>query len=62
MAVLVGYDYFNTLQVEMVEGRAFSKDFASDSSGIILNQAARRETGIKNPVIMEFRILGRVIM
>ena len=56
-ALFVGYDYFSTLQVEMKEGRAFSKEFASDSLGIILNEAAIVETGIEDPVGMEFRLL-----
>jgi len=57
-ALLVGYDYFSTLQLEMNEGRAFSKKLASDSASIILNEAAVRETGLENPVDMEFRLLG----
>jgi putative ABC transport system permease protein len=56
--LLVGYDYFSTLQVELVDGRAFSNEFASDSAGIILNEAAIREIGIVDPVGMEFRQLG----
>jgi putative ABC transport system permease protein len=55
-ALLVGYDYFSALKVEMADGRAFSQDFASDSSAIILNEAAVREIGIEDPVGMEFRI------
>lgn len=58
-ALLVGYDYFSTLQVELVDGRAFSSEFASDSAGIILNEAALRETGIVDPVDKEFRLLRR---
>ncbi len=58
-ALLVGYDYFSTLQVDMIDGRAFSKDFASDSASIILNEAAIRETGIVDPVDKEFRLLRR---
>ncbi len=56
-ALFVGFDYFSTLQAEIKEGRAFDKNFASDSSAIILNEAALRETGIDNPVGMEFRFL-----
>ncbi len=56
-ALFVGYDYFSTLQLEMSEGRVFSREFGSDSSAIILNEAAVRETGIGNPVGMEFRQL-----
>ncbi len=57
MGLLVDYDYCSTLQIEMADGRPFSKDFASDSAAIILNEAALRETGIEDPVNMEFRQL-----
>ncbi|MBZ0246016.1 MAG: ABC transporter permease [Cyclobacteriaceae bacterium] len=36
----VDYDYISTLEFEMVEGRNFSRDFKSDSSGVILNEVA----------------------
>ena len=36
----VDYDFTETLGIEIKQGRFFSKDFASDSSGIVINQAA----------------------
>ena len=33
----------------MIEGRDFSRDFA-DSNGVILNEAAVKRMGLKNPV------------
>lgn len=56
-ALLVGYDYFSTLQIEMSEGRVFSRKFASDSAAVILNEAAIQEMGIEDPVDMELRFL-----
>ncbi len=44
------YDHMDVLKFEMVQGRYFSKDFASDSTGIILNEAAVREFGFENPI------------
>lgn len=43
------YDYAKTLGIKMVEGRDFSREFA-DSSSVILNQAAVKRMGLKNPV------------
>jgi ABC-type antimicrobial peptide transport system permease subunit len=43
------YDYTKTLGIKMLEGRDFSRDFA-DSNSVILNQAAVRRMGLKNPV------------
>jgi putative ABC transport system permease protein len=54
----VGYDYFPTLGIEMADGRAFSSDFASDSSAVILNEAAIREIGVEDPLNMGFRFLA----
>jgi len=43
------YDYTKTLGIKMIDGRDFSRDFA-DSNGVILNQAAVKRMGLKNPV------------
>lgn len=43
------YDYTKTLGIKLIDGRDFSKDFA-DSNGVILNQAAVKRMGLKNPV------------
>lgn len=46
----VGFDYGKTVNWKIKEGRDFSKDFLTDSSALILNEAALRFTGMKNPV------------
>jgi len=38
-------DYFETLGLQLISGRSFSKDFTSDSAAIILNEAAVKELG-----------------
>jgi putative ABC transport system permease protein len=48
---VVDENYIPTLGMQMASGRNFSKDFPSDSSGIIINQAAVRSYGWKdNPI------------
>lgn len=47
---LVNYDLIETLDIQMASGRAFSRDFGSDSSRIIFNEAAIKAMGIENPV------------
>jgi ABC-type antimicrobial peptide transport system permease subunit len=42
--------YGKTVGWEIVEGRDFSTEFPSDSNKIILNQAAVKAMGLKNPV------------
>ncbi|HEX8061421.1 MAG TPA: ABC transporter permease, partial [Cyclobacteriaceae bacterium] len=41
----VDYDYVKTLGMKIKDGRDFSKEFLSDSTGVILNQAAVRAFG-----------------
>ncbi len=43
------YDYTKTLGIKLIDGRDFSRDFA-DSNGVVLNQAAVKRMGLKNPV------------
>jgi putative ABC transport system permease protein len=44
------YDHMDVMKFEMKEGRYFSKDFPSDSTGIILNEAAVKEFGYNKPL------------
>ncbi len=46
----VDYDYVETLGMKIVQGRDFSLDFPSDSSAIILNQAAAKAFGFSDPI------------
>ncbi|MGD8781755.1 MAG: ABC transporter permease [Ignavibacteria bacterium] len=46
----VDYDYIKTIGIEMLEGREFSYEFGSDSSAIILNEAAMKQMGYENPI------------
>ena len=44
----VDHDYVKTLGMQIVQGRDFSRDFGSDSSGIILNETAAKLFGGTN--------------
>ena len=41
----VDYDYIKTLGMQIKQGRYFSKDFGSDSSAVVINEAAVNELG-----------------
>ncbi len=46
----IGYDMIETLGLEMVDGRSFSRAFSTDSSAIIFNETAITLMELKNPV------------
>jgi len=51
----VDYDFIDVLGMEIVEGRAFSEDFAADEKeGYIINEAAAKSLGWKTSVGKEF--------
>jgi len=51
----VDYDFIDVLDMEIVEGRAFSEDFATDEKeGYIINEAAAKALGWKTSVGKEF--------
>jgi putative ABC transport system permease protein len=43
-------DLIQTLGIQPVEGRLFSRDFPSDSMGLIFNETAIRHMGLKQPI------------
>ena len=46
----VSPEYAKSLGLKIVAGRDFSRDFASDSTGVLLNETAVKYMGIKDPV------------
>jgi putative ABC transport system permease protein len=56
------YDYMETLQLEMAQGRFFSRSFGTDTAGLILNERAVKAHNIENPIGRRFTAnLGRTI-
>jgi putative ABC transport system permease protein len=47
------YDHQDVLKFEMKEGRYFSRDYPSDSTAVVLNEAAVREFGFTSPLGQE---------
>lgn len=44
------YDHLSVLKIELAEGRFFSKDFLSDSTACLVNEAAVKELGWTDPL------------
>jgi putative ABC transport system permease protein len=61
----VGYDYFETFGMEIIEGRVFSREFLSDQKeAYIVNEEAVKMMGMESPIgkrLSVFRNEGRII-
>lgn len=51
----VSPEYAETLNLKIIDGRDFSRDFASDSVGILINASAKKYMGVSDPVGMLIR-------
>ncbi len=54
----VFYDYVETMQIEQLEGRSFSKEFGTEEGNLILNETAIKRMGITDPVGKTIRLWG----
>jgi len=46
----VSYEFIETLGIKLISGRGFSREFATDSNTVILNNTAVKYMGIQDPV------------
>jgi putative ABC transport system permease protein len=52
------YDLVPTLGVKMTQGRNFSRDFQTDKDGVLLNEAAVKALGWKEPIGKQLAVTG----
>jgi putative ABC transport system permease protein len=57
--IVTDYDWAKTMGVKMIEGRDFSEDFISDSTAIVVNKAAIKIMGLKDPIGTELDLWGK---
>ena len=50
------YDFVETMGMKLLDGRVFSKDFATDTSNIIINEEAALAMGMKDPIGQEITV------
>jgi putative ABC transport system permease protein len=55
----VGYDFVKTMKLTVLDGRDFSRDYGSDSTNYILNEAALKKVGYKNPIGKRLTLWGK---
>jgi len=46
----VGYDFVSGMKLELVQGRDYSRNFATDSLGYLINESALKAIGYKDPI------------
>ncbi|MFD1141121.1 ABC transporter permease [Larkinella insperata] len=63
--VAVGYDYFKTLTIGLIEGQVFSSSYGVDSAQAVINETAAKALGLANPIgltvkgpTVNYRIIG----
>jgi putative ABC transport system permease protein len=54
----VGYDFVKVMDLQVAEGRAFSRDVKADSMNFMVNEEAVKQMGLKDPVGKEVTIWG----
>ncbi|MCF0039333.1 ABC transporter permease [Dyadobacter fanqingshengii] len=60
----VGFDFVKTMGIKLLDGRDFNPQFGTDTSNYLINEAAARKIGYKDPVGKEltmWRKKGRII-
>ena len=56
--IAAGYDFIETLQIKMQEGRAYSRKYSTDKEKIIFNETAIREMGLEDPIGKVVKLWG----
>ncbi len=46
----VSYDYLETMDVQLQEGRNFSREFAGDTASVLINEETVRQLGLEQPI------------
>jgi putative ABC transport system permease protein len=54
-----GFDFIETMGMQMAEGRSFSNSFGDENSKIIINESAVEAMRIKNPIGKNLNMFGR---
>ncbi len=54
----VGYDFVKVMGLKIVEGRDFSRAFATDTNSYIVNEQAIKQMGLKDPIDKSFSVYG----
>jgi hypothetical protein len=54
----ITYDYIKTMGIQLIKGRDFGEDFGRDSMNYLINEAALKKIGYKDPVGKQLTMWG----
>ena len=54
----VDHEHLATMEIEILQGRNFSRDFPTDTAALLLNEAAVKEFGFQNPLNERIQYFG----
>ncbi len=54
--LVVDYDYIKTLDIPLIKGRSFNREYATDSLSVVINEAMAKELGEKDPLTAQLMI------
>lgn len=57
---MVDYDYAKTLGLQLVAGRDFSRQYGTDTAGVVINEQMARQLGEKDPLNAQFNAGGQL--
>ncbi len=60
-APFVSNDFIKTLDLQVIEGRSFSRNYNNEENNIIVNEAAVKMMGLKNPINKRIRFDMQII-
>ena len=56
----VDHDFFRTMEIEIIEGRDFSREHATDQTAVIVNETLLKKLDIKDPIGKSFDYWGNI--
>ncbi len=54
--LVVDYDYIKTLDIPLIKGRSFNREYATDSLSVVINEAMAKELEEKDPLTAQLMI------
>jgi hypothetical protein len=57
--ISAGYDFIETMKIDLIAGRHFSREFGADSANFIINETAAETMGMDEPIGKSLSMWGR---